>query len=178
MPLHSSGLICSFTVVNDNFAALECSEHCDFDVIIVREGANNISNMKNNLSTLNMIKILRSIGVTTPFIFLHETDTEKFASYEHIQYLNSTYTSVYHSSLRKPFTSSELCESVYRATISHSILTLKASDDVIGAARVTEEDNNVKSGQQNDSSDINLYGIDLNDLHLMLNIENNKVYIP
>ena len=56
----------AFTVVDNPFIGLECSEHTDYDAIFIS------SNENADLNAWDFLRLLRNIGCQIPIILLHD----------------------------------------------------------------------------------------------------------
>ena len=56
----------SFTVVDNPFVGLECSEHTDYDAIFIS------SNENADLNAWDFLRLLRNIGCQVPIVLLHD----------------------------------------------------------------------------------------------------------
>ena len=109
-PLRKShGLVCVFTVVNNVFVALECTQHTNFDVII----AHNNYLLSEGIKSANFVRLLRNIGDLTPFIVLFD-DGDDNSSHSNILY------DQYCSTMTAPFTPKILCDRILSIRLQSS----------------------------------------------------------
>lgn len=90
---------CVFTVVSDNFLAVESTENCSYDLIMTKEDS-------TYFSILDMMGMLRHLGIDIPMIMTCSPDhvlTEKHNVAKSVYLLNY------------PFTTAELCNSITQA---------------------------------------------------------------
>jgi len=88
-------LVCVFTVVNNAFGALECTEHTCYDAIVIEKNL-----PSHGIDSLDFVNVLRNVGALTPIILLYEEGTDVGD------------ISKYCCALRKPFTANSLCEAI------------------------------------------------------------------
>ena len=56
----------SFTVVDNPFVGLECSEHTDYDAIFISPNDN------GDLNAWDFLRLLRNIGSQVPIVLIHD----------------------------------------------------------------------------------------------------------
>jgi hypothetical protein len=96
----ASNTVCVFTVVNNIFTGLECTEHTCFDAIIAKKESNSDSD------PTAILRILRNINVNTPIILLCEK--EHFLSNE-VLIDPIVPSKAFNGILFKPFCALDLC---------------------------------------------------------------------
>lgn len=159
---HDGGVICSFTVIANNMAALESTEHVDYDAIFVAEGRSlsynfvnkrgaNGNNKNSNKATggdtseiaaYDILRILRMVGSTTPVILL--TSSHDLA-YSNSIYKSSTpglpaigfhtCTDRFAAVLQRPYRSKDICH-----IISQIIATNTSDSETITGDSLSELD--------------------------------------
>jgi hypothetical protein len=72
--LKTSGVF-AFTVVDNPFIGLECTEHTDYDAIFISSDEN------ADLNAWDFLRLLRNIGCEIPIILLHDLGKLTTASF-------------------------------------------------------------------------------------------------
>lgn len=105
-----SQFLCIFTVVQNPFMGLECTEHTEFDAIFI------MNDVKCTLKAYDFLRIIRNIGMMTPLILLHDQDFRPDMSNEPglpasgFNAPNTTSTLLkFSNTLKKPFTCRDIC---------------------------------------------------------------------
>jgi hypothetical protein len=94
---------CAFTVVCDNISAIESTEHCPYDLIMIKEDS-------PLFTIVDMIGIFVKLGIQIPVILTcRKNHSFVFTSQHGIQLAQSVYV------LKHPYSTDQLCDSITKA---------------------------------------------------------------
>jgi len=143
--LQTFSLVCVFTVVNNAFAAIECTEHTCFDAIVIEKNL-----PSHGIDSLDFVRVLRNVGALTPIILLYENDTDVAD------------TAHFCCALQKPFSANSLCEAILlaRNSITRSFedcgslnpynYQVSSEDSIFSSPQPSTINNNVPSSPYQD----------------------------
>ena len=102
--------IATFTVVQNCFAALEATQHTDYDVIIVQKDL-------PSLDIHGMLKVVRAVGNDVPFILMHPivSTYQRKGKYPPSPLLESARKMDLSNVLMQPYSSETLCTAISEA---------------------------------------------------------------
>lgn len=160
---HDGSIICSFTVIANSMAAMESTEHVDYDAIFIAEGKNATFNFINkrgsgnsnshaniikgskvesaDISAYDFLRILRMVGSTVPMILL--------TSSHDLSYSNSIYkassrglpaigfdtiTDRFAAVLQRPYRSKDICHIISQIIAASN----NSSDSAAGMLSTTD----------------------------------------
>lgn len=93
--------VCVFTVVDNAFLALECTEHTYYDLIIA---SNNLLHLK----AMDMVRVLAAVGANIPIVLMLEKDERIEMQGSHDDYSNIF------DFIRKPFKVEDICNLIVK----------------------------------------------------------------